>query len=230
MKKIIKLSLVLGAMSTIGAQAQDHLVGDIDAGKTKSAVCAACHGPEGKGINPEWPRLAGQGEKYLLKQLQQFKSGERKDMVMAPQASVLSEQDMADLVAYFASMKPQYDTAGTASDEAVTEELIAHGEKLYRGGDIARGITACTACHGPAGRGIEPSAYPALSGQYAKYVAKQLGSFRLGANIHEQASTTKVDTLVYRENDNSRMMRDNAVKLTDKDIESLANYIQGLRP
>lgn len=230
MKNIITLSLVLGTVSLFSAQAKEPLKGDIETGKTKSAVCAACHGADGSGINPDWPRLAGQGQAYLLKQLQQFKSGERKDMVMAPQAAILSEQDMADLAAYFASQKPKYDIVGTAATEAMTEELLDKGQALYRGGDIKRGITACSACHGPAGRGVEPSLYPAISGQYAKYVAKQLRDFRLGANIHEQASTTKPETLVYRENDNSRMMRDNAVKLTDKDIEALANYVQGLQP
>ncbi len=230
MKNIITLSLVLGAASLVSAQAKEPLKGNAEAGQTKAAVCMGCHGPNGTGTNPDWPRLAGQGEKYLLKQLQQFKSGERKDMVMAPQVAILNEQDMADLAAFFAAQKPHYDVIGTAKDKNVTEELIAKGEALYRGGDLERGITACAACHGPAGRGVEPSLYPAISGQYAKYVAKQLKDFRLGANIHEQVSTVDINTLVYRENDNSRMMRDNATKLTDKDIEALANYIQGLQP
>lgn len=230
MKKIITSILVLGVASHFATHAQEALTGDAEAGKTKSVVCAACHGQDGVGMNPDWPRLAGQGQQYIIKQLQQFKSGERKDMVMAPQAAMLSDQDMVDLAAYFSSQKTQYDVIGTAASEEDTESLLARGEQLYRGGDINRGITACAACHGPAGRGIAPAQYPAISGQYAKYVAKQLRDFRLGANIHEQASTVKTDTLVYRDNDNSRMMRDVAVKLTDKDIEALANYIQGLAP
>lgn len=230
MKNIIQLSLLFGLAGTFSVQAQETLAGDPEAGKVKSAVCAACHGPEGAGISADWPRLAGQGEKYLVKQLQQFKSGERRDVVMAPQAAALSEQDMVDLAAYFGSMPVKYDTAPKVGDKETTEALLAHGEKLYRGGDITRGITACSACHGPAGRGVEPSVYPAISGQYAKYVNKQLNDFRLGANIDQQASTANKATLVYRDNDNSRMMRDNAVKLTDKDIEALATYIQGLQP
>ncbi len=230
MKNIIQLSLLLGAVSLFSAQAKEPLKGNAEAGKAKSAVCAGCHGADGGGINPEFPRLAGQGEKYLLKQMQQFKSGERKDMVMAPQVAMLNEQDMADLSAFFAAQKPKYDVIGQAKDKDTTDALLSKGEALYRGGDLKRGITACAACHGPAGRGVEPSAYPALSGQYAKYVGKQLNAFRLGANIHEQASSVDVKTLAYRENDNSRMMRDNAIKLTDRDIEALANYIQGLQP
>ncbi len=230
MKNIITLSLVLGAASLFSAQAKEPLKGNAEAGQAKAAVCVGCHGPNGTGVNPDWPRLAGQGEGYLLKQLQQFKSGERKDMTMAPQVAILNEQDMADLAAYFAAQKPKYDVIGTGKDKDITEELIAKGEALYRGGDLERGITACAACHGPAGRGVEPALYPAISGQYAKYVGKQLKDFRLGANIHEQASSVDVSKLVYRDNDNSRMMRDNATKLTDKDIEALANYVQGLQP
>ncbi len=230
MKNIITLSLVLGAASLFSAQAGEPLKGNAEAGQTKAAVCMGCHGPNGTGTNPDWPRLAGQGEGYLLKQLQDFKSGKRKDMTMAPQVAIINEQDMADLAAFFASQKPKYDVIGSAKDKEITDELIAKGEALYRGGDLDRGITACVACHGPSGRGVEPALYPAISGQYAKYVGKQLKDFRLGANIHEQASSVDVNTLVYRENDNSRMMRDNATKLTDKDIEALANYVQGLQP
>lgn len=230
MKNIIKISLVLGTTISFFGYAAEAVKGDAVAGKGKIAACAACHGPDGTGLNPDWPRLAGQGEKYLLKQLKQFKSGERKDLVMAPQVAALSEQDMADIAAYFASVKPKYDVVGTSKDKEVTEALLAHGEQLYRGGDLERSLTACSACHGPAGRGVSPSAYPAISGQYAKYVTKQLKDFRVGGNLHEQASDVNLATLVYRENDPGKMMRANAVKLTDKDIEALANYIQGLQP
>ncbi len=230
MRNIIKLSLVLGAVNLFSVQAEEPLKGNAEAGKAKAAVCMGCHGMNGEGVNPEFPRLAGQGEKYLLKQLQQFKSGERKDMVMAPQVMALSEQDMADLAMFFSSQKPKYDIIGVAKDKDTTNELVTRGGSLYRGGDMQRGITACAACHGPAGRGIVPAGYPAISGQYAKYIAKQLNAFRLGANIHEQASTIDIASLSYRDNDNSRMMRDNTEKLTDKDIEALANYIQGLQP
>lgn len=232
MKNIIKLSCFLGTLTFSISQASE-VVGNAEAGKGKVVACVACHGQEGKGIgaNNEWPRLAGQGEKYLLKQLQQYKSGERKDAIMAGQVAALNEQDMADVAAYFASISPQYGSASVVADnEALTEELLARGEQLYRGGSLERGITACAACHGPAGRGMAPSSYPALSGQYSKYVTKQLVAFRLGARLHEQASGTNTDTLAYRDNDPGRMMRDTAVGLTDKDIEALANYIQGLNP
>ncbi|MGY0399135.1 MAG: c-type cytochrome [Ostreibacterium sp.] len=229
---MIKLSLTLGIMSVITVQAQEKkaMIGNIEAGKTKSAICAACHGSGGTGINFQWPRLAGQGQKYISKQLHNFKSEKRKDPVMRVQAKNLSEQDIADLAAYFSSIKPKYNVAGVASSKEITDDLLKRGENLFRGGDMVRGVTACAACHGPSGRGIEPSGYPAISGQYSQYIAKQLTNFRVGANIDEKASTTDIRSLVYRENDNSRMMRDNAVKLTDKDIEALSNYIQGLQP
>lgn len=230
MKNIIKISLIVSTASCFWAQAAEPIIGDAEAGKTKIVACAACHGADGVGMLPDWPRLAGQGEKYLLKQMQQFKSGERKDLVMSAQVIALNEQDMADIAAYFSSVAPKYDVAGTATNEESTKELLAHGEQLYRGGDMKRSITACAACHGPDGRGIAPAAYPAISGQYGQYVAKQLKDFRLGAQIHEQSSTVNIDTLTYRDNDAGKTMRANAVKLTDKDIEALANYIQGLQP
>lgn len=230
MKKIIKISLILGTTICFSGQAADAVKGNAEAGKGKITACAACHGPDGTGMNPDWPRLAGQGEKYLFKQLTQFKSGERKDAVMAPQVAALSEQDLADIAAYFSSVAPKYDVAGAAGSEEVTEALLARGEALYRGGSLEAGITACAACHGPAGRGIAPSAYPAISGQFGKYIAKQLKDFRLGSKIHVQASDVNTDTLAYRDNDPGKMMRATTGKLTDKDIEALANYIQGLQP
>lgn len=231
MKNIIKLSMVLGASTFFATQAAEEAVGgNAEAGKAKVATCTACHGVDGKGVNPEWPKLAGQHEKYLAKQLNEFKSGARKDPVMAGQVAALNEQDMLDISAYFAAIAPKYDTAGVVADESVTETLLKHGESLYRGGDIERGIAACAACHGPAGKGIAPSAYPAISGQYAVYTSKQLKDFRLGAQIDQQASQVDKATLIYRDNDEGQMMRDNAVKLTDKDIEALSYYIQGLQP
>lgn len=226
MKNIIKLSLLLGLTSVFPMQA-DGVKGNAEAGKGKIVACAACHGPDGTGVNADWPRLAGQGAKYLFSQLVSYQSGARKDPVMAGQVAALNEQDMADIAAYFASVEPKYDTAGSAASEEVTLDLLAHGEKLFRGGDIKRGITACAACHGPAGRGIEPASYPALSGQYAKYTTVQLNKFRDAANADVQASTAKIDAAAYR---NNIMMQAIAAKLTDKDIEALANYIQGLQP
>lgn len=235
MKKNITLSLLFGlvlptAVWSSDAVGEAALVGDATAGAGKVEACVACHGVDGKGLNPEWPRLAGQNAAYTAKQLTEFKSGLRKDPVMAPQAANLSEQDILDIAAYYESMEKVFDFAGVTADEDVTDELLTRGENLYRGGDLARGITACTACHGPTGLGVAPSAYPMISGQYKEYISAQLKAFRLGALIDEQASTSNPAAMTYRDNDPGRMMRSIAVKLTDRDIEALSYYVQGLQP
>jgi cytochrome c553 len=202
MKKITILAagcILSGAVITASA------AGDAAAGQQKSAVCAACHQVDGNSVNPQWPKLAGQHAAYTSKQLRNFKSGERENAVMAGQVAALSEQDMDDLAAYFAS---QTQTPGTA-DPA----LVRLGEELYRGGNIERGIPACSGCHGPAGRGNPAAQFPALAGQHAEYTALQLRAFRA----------------MQRANDPNQMMRDIAIKMTDPEIDAVAAYIQGLR-
>lgn len=232
--KTILLTILLGATSStlLANETAGAIKGDAEAGKAKATVCVACHGPEGTGINPEWPRLAGQGGKYAEKQLHEFKSGARKDPVMQGQAVNLSEQDIADLAAFFSSQATKLDTAASTGNEEQTKELLKHGEALYRGGDVNRRITACAACHGPSGSGIESAGYPALHGQYAPYLKKQLDAFRLGDEVtnNSLATTADVATLVYRNNDPNKMMRSIAIKLTDRDIQALTYYIQGLQP
>ncbi len=198
------LMIALGALAS-AAQAADPGAGDAARGKNKAAVCAACHGAGGNSSNPEWPKLGGQHASYVAGQLEAFKSGARKDPVMSGQATGLSAADIADLAAYYAA---QPATPGVANPDAV-----AAAEKLYRGGRAADGIPACTACHGPAGRGNGPAAYPLLSGQHAVYAAKQLRAYRGG----ERLGT-----------DSGRMMSKVAEKLTDADIEALASYLSGL--
>lgn len=205
MKKIVfTLALMLGVVGA--AQAQ----GDAEAGKAKAATCAACHGNDGNSPTDMYPKLAGQHASYLQKQLSEFKAATsggagRSNAIMGGMAMPLSEQDMADLSAYFASQ--------SVTPVAVPEEVIEQGAALYRGGDIERGITACGACHGPRGEGLESAKFPRLSGQYPAYVAAQLKAFRAGE----------------RENDPNGMMRDIAKKLTDADIEVLSQYVVGLR-
>jgi cytochrome c553 len=185
--------------------------GDAEAGKAKSAVCAACHGPDGNSPLAMNPKIAGQGEKYLLKQLHDFKKAMqtagkegRNNAVMGGMVMPLSDQDMADLAAYYAAQTEQIGTT--------PEDAVEAGAKLYMGGDVERKITACVACHGPKGNGMGLAGFPDISGQHASYTETQLKAFRSGA----------------RANDANKMMRDIAAKLTDQDIALLASYLEGL--
>ncbi|MGD2075249.1 MAG: c-type cytochrome [Gammaproteobacteria bacterium] len=194
----VTVSLVSGVPKTVAA-------GDPEAGKAKSATCAGCHGVDGNSANPEWPKLAGQHPRYLEKQLKDFKAGEeRSNAMMAPMVASLSEQDMADLAAYYGLQ--------TIQIGAAEEALVELGEKIYRGGNASTGVAACIGCHGPAGRGNPPAYFPSLSGQHAKYVANQLHAFKNGE----------------RSNDANKMMRNTAAKMTDQEIEAVSSYIEGL--
>lgn len=197
-KTAIAAALLLGAISAA------HAAGDAAAGKTKSVVCAACHGADGNSANPIWPKLAGQYPGYLAKQLAEFKSGDRKDPTMAPMATPLSDQDMADLSAYFAG---QARAIGSAN-----AEKAVLGQKIYQGGNAEKGVAACMACHGPSGAGNSAANFPSIGGQHASYVAKALKDFRS-------------DT---RANDVNRMMRDVAAKMSDAEIDAVAEYVGGL--
>jgi cytochrome c553 len=181
--------------------------GDATAGATKAAACFACHGPGGNGaINPSWPKLAGQHSSYIAEQLAEFKAGKRKNPVMLGQAATLSDEDMKNLGAYFASQKP---VPGVASKDAV-----AVAQKLYRAGDAARGIPACSACHGPTGDGNAAGQFPRLGGQNSDYAAAQLKSYKAG----ERGAEGK-----------GQMMAAIAGKLSDQEIQALASYISGLQ-
>lgn len=178
--------------------------GDAGVGHAKAAACAACHGEDGNSVNPEWPKLAGQGEAYIIKQLTEFKAGGRVNATMNGMAAPLSPQDMADVAAYFSSQKRK---PGGAN-----KDLVTQGEKLYRGGNSASGASACQGCHGPSGAGNPAAKFPSLSGQQATYVANQLKSFKDGA----------------RANDPNKMMQMVAAKLSDAEIKAVADYVQGL--
>ena len=168
-------------------------------------VCAACHGTDGNSTIPANPNLAGQYPEYLTKQLLSFKSGERKSPVMGGMVANLTPEDMKNLGAYFGGKKPK---PGVARDK----ELVALGQKIYRGGNAASAVPACAGCHTPNGAGI-PSQFPRLAGQHADYVIAQLRAFKSGE----------------RADDNSKMMRAIAVKLTDQEMHAVAEYISGLR-
>ncbi len=182
--------------------------GDAEQGKAKSAVCAACHGVDGNSANPIWPKLAGQHEEFTARQLALFKSGTRNNAIMAPMVANLSEQDMKDLGAYFASQKTN---TGSAD-----ENLVELGQLIYQGGKKKLNIPACMSCHGVAGKGNPLSGYPVLAGQHAAYVEQRLKSYRAGEIIED------------KDNINGKVMADVAKYLSDDEIKAVASYIQGL--
>jgi len=199
------LALFLGLTALIFA-GTSLAAGSPEAGQAKAVTCAACHGMDGNSQNPEWPSIAGQHESYLIKALRSFKSGERQNVLMSGMAMPLSDDDMADLAAYYASQK----RAGNVADPAV----VAAGERLYRGGNRDTGVSACLACHGPSGQGNPAAGWPAIAGQHAPYSAAQLVAYR------GKQRTTDGDT---------QMMRNVAAMLTDDEIKAVSSYIQGLR-
>ncbi|WP_299265632.1 c-type cytochrome [uncultured Psychrosphaera sp.] len=196
----------------VGLIGSAHAIeGDAEAGKTKSAPCAACHSADGNAALAIYPKIAGQHASYIYKQLKELKLGMtsggkegRYDPVMSAMASPLSDQDMKDLAAYFSSQ--------TMTSGSTAESVVETGQDLYRGGDMERGIPACLACHGPRGVGHSLAGFPKISFQHSDYIKSQLEKFRDGT----------------RSNDMNGMMQDIAVKLSDKDIEILSKYMSGL--
>ena len=214
MKKaiVIFVSIVLATFSATSLAS-----GDAEAGQAKSATCMACHGLAGNSTIPNYPKLAGQGEGYILKQLQEFKSGVRDNAIMAGVVSLLSEQDMIDIAAYYSIQTISENSA------KADEETIELARKIYLGGKKDTQTTACIACHGPQGLGIPSAKFPALSAQHADYIASQLKAFRQ-YSINEQTGSDEVS----RDNDYEGMMRNVAKGLTTVEIEALAEYIAGL--
>ncbi|MNO98139.1 Cytochrome c4 precursor [compost metagenome] len=202
-KLLVSLLLTLGV--TGAANAAEPIKGDAAAGQAKTAVCGACHNPDGNSLAPNFPKLAGQGEKYLEKQLHDIKSGKRTVLEMTGMLAAFSDQDLADIAAYFSSQK--------GSVGAADPKLVERGRALFNGGDVEKGLPACTGCHSPNGAGIALAGFPHLGGQHSSYVAKQLTDFREGNRTNDGDATT---------------MRTIASKLSNKDIEALSSYIQGL--
>ena len=205
----------LCAMTAFGAQAADAAKaapkGDAARGQAvATSVCGACHGPDGNSVAAVNPKLAGQHADYLFKQMKNFKPAdgkqpERTNPIMNGMIAAFDEGQMRDLAAYFAAQTQKGETAKN-------RETVELGQKLYRGGDQAKGLPACAGCHGPAGAGI-PAQYPRIGGQYAEYIEAQLKSFREGT----------------RANDPNKMMRMVALKMTDPEIKAVSDYIAGLR-
>lgn len=181
-------------------------MGDAKKGQELSSTCIACHGVDGNSVDPANPKIAGQHPAYLIRHLQLFKSGERENAIMLAFASALSEQDMADLAAYFATQK----VSGGVADEA----YVVKGQTLYRGG--RNGLPSCMGCHGPSGKGNPGAAYPAIAGQHTAYTKSQLELFRAGTVYGKDGAQ------------NNAVMSQVAHNLTDDEITALSSYIEGL--
>ena len=200
----MKTWLITLTVATACACGAVQAAGDAKAGEAKSAACVACHGPMGNSVVPMWPKTAGQHPEYIAKQLADFKAGNRKNEQMAPQAMALSDQDMADLAAYFAAQQQSPGTPGA--------DTAGLGERIYRGGNATSGVPACSGCHGGQGMGAGLAKFPRVSGQHAQYVEGTLKAFRDGA----------------RANDTNSMMRGVAARMSDQEIAAVAQYLQGV--
>ena len=194
--------------------------GDATAGQAKAAACAACHGADGNPSVPMYPRIAGQSERYSAHQMALIASGQRGGMAVAmvPFVQDLTPQDMRDIGAYYATQKAG---AGLADDSLIADgaykgmKFYEVGQQLYRGGDVARGIPACMACHGPSGAGNPGPAYPHVGGQHQDYVARRLQEYRAGTSTEKDPALFNVMAQVTH-------------SLTDQEIQALATYLQGL--
>lgn len=200
-----KLVAACALVAIVGWSQASLAAGSEEAGQAKSATCVACHGTDGNSVNPEWPSIAGQHESYIVRQLMAFREGDRENVLMAPMAMNLSDQDIADLAAFFSSQK--------VSGGETEPGKLATGQRVYRSGNVESQVAACAACHGPSGRGNPGAAYPSIQGQHATYTAAQLRAYRSGA----------------RATDPNQMMRNIASGLSDEEIEAVASYVQGLR-
>lgn len=208
-----KISILLGlamSLAQTGFSAGTNPVGNASAGEAQTAICAACHGADGNSAVPSFPKLAGQGEKYLFKQLQDIRDGARPVPTMIGQLDGKSDQQLADISAFYAGQT----RSGGQTDPA----LLALGESVYRGGIPSRNVAACVACHSPTGEGNAPAGFPALAGQHAEYIAAQLVAYRKGYE-DETGRTNDGDI---------RIMRTTAFGLSDNEIQAVASFAAGL--
>jgi len=203
-------ALVVSALMTASVQAAG-VKGDAAAGEAKAVTCGACHGVDGNSVVPTFPKLAGLGEKYLLKQMKDIRDGRRPVAVMAGQVDNMSDQDLADIAAF-------YDQKARTSEMA-DEDLVAMGRSIYMSGIMDRKVAACSGCHSPTGKGNAPGGFPALAGQHADYIATQLTMFRKG--YEDPAGRTN--------DGDSKIMRTTAFELSDLEIKAVASYASGLK-
>jgi cytochrome c553 len=223
-KNLLALSLALAFTSTSSIL---HAEGNISSGKEKAAVCTSCHGDNGNSIVSSFPKLAQQHSSYLIKQLQAFKSGTRKNPMMSSIAMGLTDEDMVDIADYYAEQKISANELPVLDDEDENEKpaatkgekkidvqtIIAQGSDLYRNGDLTREVSACIACHGPFGDGNKPAAYPLLKSQHADYLIKTLTDFKSGE----------------RSNNPENIMHMIAKKMTDEEIKAVSYRISMMK-
>ncbi|OJA06057.1 cytochrome c [Halomonas sp. QHL1] len=206
-KLLASLAITMGAVGIAHAQTDYQADADASAGQEMAQTCAACHGQQGISPSGAFPNIAGQQMSYLAKQIMDIRDGDRMVPQMAGLVDDYSDQDAWDVAAHFAR---QDANLGQTSDEDA--ELLARGEELYRAGDMSKGIPACSACHTPTGVGIGSAVYPGLSGQHAEYTVSTLQDFAAGD----------------RNNSPNNIMGDIASKMSDSDMEAVANYLLGL--
>jgi len=206
-------TLLLAAGSLMAAPLAE---GNASAGKTKAAVCAACHGANGISPTGMYPNLAGQGAPYMEKQLHDFKSGARVDAVMAGMSAGLSDADIADISTFYAGLQPTVYEADP--------ELVKQGEAIFRGGIPSKGVAACAACHAPDGHGIISAKYPLLAGQHPEYIELQLKAFRAVGRGDLNGPHRNND----KTSDAPGPMESVAGPLSDMEIKQVASFISGL--
>mgnify|MGYP001812224157 FL=1 len=204
MKKLFVTGMLFfAALSMVPAAT----AGNAEAGKAKAAACGGCHGMDGNSMIPAYPKLAGQNEAYIVKQIHDFKANStRQNAIMLGMAAGLSDEDAADIGAYYQSQK-------LAAAAPFDESKLAAGREIYKGGDLQKGVPACQACHGPNGAGTAGIGYPQLGGQYVDYTLAQLKAFKEGA----------------RSNDDKMLMRSIVEKMSEEDMVAVANYIASLK-
>lgn len=200
-----KWPLAVGGMLLAFASIAHAAPGNASAGQQKAQMCAGCHGVDGNSLIPSYPKLAGQSAEYVAKQLRDFKTGARKDPIMSPMAMGLSDQDMINLGAYYASLDAKPGMAVGGAD------VLALGKKIYRGGNAKTGVSACMSCHGPSGHGIPPH-FPRVSGQHANYTEKQLMQFKNAARSNDDSVMTRI-----------------AFRMSEAEIKAVAQYMAGVR-
>ncbi|HET8902983.1 MAG TPA: c-type cytochrome [Saccharospirillum sp.] len=206
--------LIVGLAMLAGISGFAMAEGNAEDGEQYTESCAGCHGADGNSAAASFPKLAGQHESYLLKQLIDIKSGDRVVPQMAGLLDGFNEEQLADIAAYYAS---QEKTVGSADPD-----LVDLGEQLYRGGNMETGVPSCAGCHSPTGAGNGPAAYPMLSGQHAAYIESQLYKFQRGYRASQPSAEARTN------DGESRVMRTTAFRLKDFEIEALASYINGL--
>ena len=211
-KIVSRAAGVLLLTALIVTNANGTSTGDPISGQAKAAMCLGCHGADGNSLVPTFPKLAGLGHKYLLKQMQEIRDGRRPVALMAGQVDNMSDEDLADIAAFY---NEQTRTGGS-----VAADKVDLGRKVYMSGIADRKVPACAGCHSPTGNGNGPAGYPALGGQHAEYIAGQLRMFRKGY----EDPTGRVN------GGESKIMRTTAFRMSDGEIDAVASYIAGLQP